>query len=138
MTQHSTQRILEIQVKKSLSKEFFNFQLIINRSPPRSDFCLIPPFRYNTILLGLSIGRIRDLFLSFSFLLLLFYILFYILFTLSIVYIVSICVFLVRAHLIWSLALLCVPHPCPPFSSVSCSYVYFSPFSIVSMVKAIK
>ena len=26
------------------------------------------------------------------------------------VYIVSICVFSVRAHLIWSLALLCVPH----------------------------
>ena len=55
------------------------------------------------------------------------------------VYIVSICVFSVRAHLIWSLALLCVPHLRPSFF-VSCSNVFFSLvfFSIVIMVKAIK
>ena len=55
------------------------------------------------------------------------------------VYIVSICVFSVRAHLIWSLALLCVPHLRPSFF-VCCSNVFFPLvfFSIVITVKAIK
>ena len=55
------------------------------------------------------------------------------------VYIVSICVFFLRAHLIWSLALLGVPQPsCLVF--VTCSNVFFflSYSSIVIMVKAIK
>ena len=47
------------------------------------------------------------------------------------VYIVSIYVFSVSAHLIWSLALLCVPHLRPSFFSL----VFFS---IEIMVKAIK
>ena len=55
------------------------------------------------------------------------------------VYIVSICVFSVRAHLIWSLALLCVPHLRPSFFCLVQMF-YFSLvfFSIVIMVKAIK
>ena len=55
------------------------------------------------------------------------------------VYIVSICVFSVRAHLIWSLALLCVPHLRPSFLCLV--QMYFFPlvfFNIVIIVKAIK
>ena len=40
------------------------------------------------------------------------------------VYIVSICVFSVRAHLIWSLALLCVPHLRPSFLCLVQIYIY--------------
>ena len=56
------------------------------------------------------------------------------------VYIVSICVFSVRAHLIWSLALLCVPHLRPSFLCLVQMYFLFPLvfFSIVIMVKAIK
>ena len=60
------------------------------------------------------------------------------------VYIVSICVFSVRAHLIWSLALLCVPYLRPSFLCLVQIYIYiyiyffFSlvSFSIVIKVKA--
>ena len=50
------------------------------------------------------------------------------------VYIVSICVFSVRAHLIWSLALLCVPHLC----RVQMFFFALVFFSIVIMVKEVK
>ena len=55
------------------------------------------------------------------------------------VYIVSICVFSVRAHLIWSLALLCVPHLRPSFLCLVQMY-FFSLvfFNIVITVEAIK
>ena len=49
---------------------------------------------------------------------------------------VSICVFSVRAHLIWSLALLCVPHLRPSFFCVLFKCILNLYF--VSMVKAIK
>ena len=55
------------------------------------------------------------------------------------VYIVSICVFSVRAHLIWSLALLCVPRLRPSFLCLV--QMYFFPlvfFNIVIIVEAIK
>ena len=55
------------------------------------------------------------------------------------VYIVSIYVFSVREQLIWSLALLCVPHLRPSFLCLV--QMYFFPlvsFIIVIMVKAIK
>ena len=42
------------------------------------------------------------------------------------VYIVSICVFFLRAHLILSLALLCVPHLCLSFLWRTCSNVFLS------------
>ena len=52
--------------------------------------------------------------------------------------ILSICVFCIRAHLIWSLGLLCVLHLHPSFLCLV--QMYFFPlvfFSIVIMVKVI-
>ena len=52
----------------------------------------------------------------------------FILFIMFNVYIVSICVFSVRAHLIWSLALLCVPHLRPSFLCLVQMYFFLSLF----------
>jgi len=64
----------------------------------------------------------------------------FILFIMFHVYIVSICEFSVRAHLIWSLALLCVPHLRPAFLCLVQMFFFFPLvfFIIVFMVKAIK